>query len=405
MIKDFWSSKRGNFALATAIALVPLMLAVAGAVNLVGTSDDAAQLQNSLDAAGLAIGTKYQAGMSAGDVRQLGQNFFAANMSAADAGEYSGSLDAFQASASGDPSAYYIALSSSISRPAFVNGTPAWQATRSTTVQIKPGTQACVLALDPHADSAVSLQGSTNVAMNGCVIASNSDAGDAVTRGGSAVVSAACVSTVGGTSGIAPPSATLACGAPLVNQYASFDPLADVVPPAYGLCQSMPNGKTVTLSPGTYCDKNWTGKITLNPGVYILRGVTIKPGGNGSLTGQGVTIFLMEGSQIYINANETVNLSPPSTGPYAGITIFQAHGNTSALTINGGSGSVVSGFIYAPDAAITYTGNSDMNAQGSCLRLVANMVQMTGNSAFKSDCTAVLGSREMYASRMITLAK
>jgi hypothetical protein len=65
----------------------------------------------------------------------------------------------------------------------------------------------------------------------------------------------------------------------------------------------------------------------------------------------------------------------------------------------------MSGFIYAPDAAITYTGNSDMNAQGSCLRLVANTVQMTGNSAFKSDCTAVLGSREMYASRMITLAK
>src|SRR6185312_12219401 len=125
----------------------------------------------------------------------------------------------------GDPSASYIALSSSISRPAFVSGTPAWQATRSTTVQIKPGTQACVLALDPHADSAVSLQGSTNVAMNGCVIASNSDVGDAVTRGGSAVVSAACVSTVGGTSGITPPSATLACGAPLVNQYASFDPL------------------------------------------------------------------------------------------------------------------------------------------------------------------------------------
>jgi Flp pilus assembly protein TadG len=405
MFGRFWASRRGNFAIATAVAMVPLMLGLAASIDLTGTSDDAAQLQNSLDAAGLAIGTKFQPTMSASDVQQLGQTFFAANMSTADAQELSGSVAAFQAAASGDPGAYFISTSSSIARPAFVSGMPAWKATRSASVKVKPGAQACVLALDQHADSAVSLQGSTNVAMSGCVIAANSDAADAVSRGGSAVVSAGCVSTVGGTQGLTPPNATLSCGAPRENQYASFDPLADVVPPAYTLCLPVPNGKTVTLSPGTYCDKTLSGKITLNPGTYILRNVTIKPGGNGSLSGQGVTIFLMENSQLYINANEQVNLSPPTSGPYAGITIYQAHGNTQALTLNGGSGSVVSGFIYAPDAAITFAGNSDMNAQGSCLRLVADTVTMTGNSAVKADCTAELGNREMYAGRMITLAK
>ncbi|UCI24798.1 TadE/TadG family type IV pilus assembly protein [Mesorhizobium sp. B2-8-5] len=405
MFARFWASRRGNFAVATAVAMVPLMLALAGSINLIGTSDDAAQLQNSLDAADLAIGTKYQARMSASDVQQLGQTFFAANMSTADAQEYTGSVAAFQAGASGDPSAYFISVSSSISRPAFVPGMPAWPATRSASVKIKPGAQACVLALDQNADGAVSLQGSTNVAMSGCVIAANSDAADAVSRGGSAIVSAGCVSTVGGTQGLTPPSATLSCGAPQENQYASFDPLADVVPPPYTLCLPVPNGKTITLSPGTYCDKTLSGNITLNPGTYIMRNVTIKPGGNGSLSGQGVTIFLMENSQFIINANEQVNLSPPASGPYAGITIYQARGNTQALTLNGGSGSVVSGFIYAPDAAITYAGNSDMNAEGSCLRLVGDTVAMTGSSAVKSDCTAELGNRAMYAGRMITLAK
>ncbi|TPL49864.1 TadE/TadG family type IV pilus assembly protein [Mesorhizobium sp. B2-4-6] len=405
MFARFWASRRGNFAVATAVAMVPLMLALAGSIDLIGTSDDAAQLQNSLDAAGLAIGTKYQASMSASDVQQLGQTFFVANMSAADAQEYSGSVAAFQAGASGGPSAYFISLSSSISRPAFVPGMPAWPATRSASVKIKPGAQACVLALDQHADGAVSLQGSTNVAMSGCVIAANSDADDAVSRGGSAIVSAGCVSTVGGTQGLTPPNATLSCGAAQENQYASFDPLADVVPPPYTLCLPVPNGKTITLSPGTYCDKTLSGKITLSPGTYIMRNVTIKPGGNGSLIGQGVTIFLMENSQLIINANEQVNLSPPAGGPYAGITIYQARGNTQALTLNGGSGSVVSGFIYAPDAAITYAGNSDMNAEGSCLRLVGDTVAMAGSSAVKSDCTAELGNRAMYAGRMITLAK
>ena len=222
---------------------------------------------------------------------------------------------------------------------------------------------------------------------------------------GSALVSAGCVSTVGGTSGLLPPSANLACGTPHEHRYASFDPLADVVPPPYTLCLPVPNGKTYTLSPGTYCDKTLSGNITLNPGVYIMRGTTIKPGGNGSLTGQGVTIFLMESAQIYINANEKVNLSPPTSGPYAGITIFQDHGNTSALTLNGGANSVLSGFIYAPDAPISYAGNSDMSAQGDCLRLVGNTVQMTGNSSVASDCAAALGNRAMYADRMITLVK
>ncbi|MEW6633297.1 MAG: pilus assembly protein [Pseudomonadota bacterium] len=405
MIGRFWTSTKGNFAISLAVAVVPLVLAVAGAVDLVGTSDDAAQLQNSLDAAGLAIGTRYQASMAASDVQQLGLNFFSANMSVANAQEYAGSVAGFQATASGGPSGYFISLSSSVNRPSFVGTLASWQATRSSSVKIMPGAQACVLALDPTASAAVSLQGSTNVAMTGCVIAANSNSSSAISRGGSAQVSAACMSTVGSTSGITAPNATLACGAPLTGQYASFDPLANVVPPAYGTCQSVPNGKTITLSPGTYCDKTISGKITLNPGTYVMRNVTIKPGGNGSLTGIGVTIFLMESSQLYINANEVVNLSPPSSGPYAGITIFQDHGNTSALTINGGSGSVVSGFIYAPDAAITYAGNSDMSAAGSCLRLVADTVTMTGNSNVKSDCTAELGSLEMYASRSITLVK
>ena len=403
--RGFWLSEHGNFAVATAIAMLPVMIGVAGAIDLVGTSDDAAQLQNSLDAAGLAVGTKYSPDMTAGEVQELGLTFFAANLRDVDQEKYSGSVSAFTATASGGSGAYYISLSSSISRPGFISGSASWQAHRSASVKIDPGAQACVLALDPHVSSAVSLQGSTNVSMSSCVIASNSDASDSVSRGGSALVSAGCVSTVGGTSGLSLPNANLTCGTPLEDQYTSIDPLADVVPPPYTLCLPVPNGKTYTLSPGTYCDKTLSGKITLDPGTYILRGTTIKPGGNGSLTGQGVTLFLMEDAQIYINANEQVNLSPPTSGPYAGITIFQDHGNTSALTLNGAANSKISGFVYAPDAPISYAGNSDMSGQGDCLRLVGKTVQMTGNSSVRTDCAALLGNREMYAGRLITLAK
>ncbi len=148
-------------------------------------------------------------------------------------------------------------------------------------------------------------------------------------------------------------NAHLECGTPLENQYPSFDPLAKVVPPAYTSCQPVPGGKTKTLSPGTFCNKTLSGDITLAPGSYILRGGRINLGGNGSLVGAGVTIFLMEDAEFSVNGNEIVQLTPPTTGPYAGITIYQEKSNHTEITINGTSGSYVSGFIYAPGVLVS----------------------------------------------------
>ena len=91
--------------------------------------------------------------------------------------------------------------------------------------------------------------------------------------------------------------------------------------------------------------------------------------------------------------------------PYAGITIYQEKANTAQLTINGGAGSLVTGFVYAPGAHVFYAGNSSMSGSGECIRLVGKTVEMTGNSDVKADCTAELGGRKMYAGRIISLVK
>ena len=85
----------------------------------------------------------------------------------------------------------------------------------------------------------------------------------------------------------------------------------------------MPAGDKKTLSPATYCDKTWSGDVTLDPGIYILRGGQIKLGGNGRLTGAGVTIFLMEGAKFVSNANEVIKLSPPPVDPTQGSRFFR----------------------------------------------------------------------------------
>jgi hypothetical protein len=406
MLRKFISSKRGNVAPAFAIALVPLVIVFSGSIDMASTSQKAAKLQDSLDATALAIATKYHSGMSDSQLHQLGLKFFHANNRYSVDEELIVDPDAaaeFSASATRDGRDSIISVKSTVDHDAVFNQAVLWTATRASYVRVAPGQPACVLALNEHAKTSVKIQGSTTVELKKCVIASNSDALDSVYRGGSAQLNAECVSTVGGVVGVS--SSNLACGMPLGNQYPSDDPLYDVVPPPYGSCGHVPGGKDKTLPKGTYCGRNLTGDVKLEAGTYIFKGGSIKLGGNGSLVGAGVTIFLMEGAQITTNGNETVNLSPPTEGPYKGITIYQEKGNTNELKINGGSSSSLTGFIYAPSAPVFFAGNSNMSGEGDCIRIVGDTVEMTGNSAIATDCSGVLGNREIYAGKIITLVK
>jgi hypothetical protein len=412
MLRKFLASREGNLSLVFAIAIVPIMVGVAGAVDLVLLNTRAAKLQDTLDASAMAIATRYYSGMSQAELEGLGRDFFASNITllSSDGMESASTaafdyLDAFSAEAEAIGNEDYIRVSSSFSQPGIV-GSINWNVTRRSVVRVVPGDPACVLALDRTASSAIKIQGSTVVEMKGCRLASNSKANDAIYRGGSARISAECTSSVGGTSGLGSSSyVQMDCGAPLVNQYPAHDPLFNVVPPAYTGCKKSPGGKTITLSPGTYCNDTISGDVTLEPGIYILRGGSIKLGGNGRLVGKGVTIFLMEDASFDIGANQVVQLSPPSEGPYAGITIYQAKGNTSALNINGGAGSLVTGFVYSPSAHITYTGNSTTTGAGECLRIIGRTVEMNGNSNVALDCDKELGGKKIYAGRTMVLVK
>jgi hypothetical protein len=406
MFREFKESLDGNVAVIVAIASVPLMAAVAGVVDLVSFESKADRLQHSLDTAALAIATQYYSGMTETQLEAIGKEFFVANgdLDYTNAGEFD-YLSDFDAKATLAGLYDDVTVRASTTHQGIL-ASQVWKAWRMSMVRIAPADPACVLALDKHAASAVKMQGSAVIDMQGCVIASNSDASDAVSRGGSATVSAECVSTVGGTSGLASSSyADLKCGKPHENQYPSYDPLFGVSPPAYTGCQKAPGGKTKTLSPGTYCNETITGEVTLEAGTYILRGGAIKLGGNGSLVGHGVTIFLTEDAQISINANELVQLSPPDTGDYAGITIYQEISNDSALTINGTSGSEVTGFIYAPGAHILHAGNAAVSGSGKCIRIVGNTVELTGNSNIALNCEGQLGGRKMYAGRRMAIVR
>ena len=126
--------------------------------------------------------------------------------------------------------------------------------------------------------------------------------------------------------------------------------------------------RPTTIQPGIYSKISVSGnaKLTMAPGIYIIEGGGFSVSGNASVTGSGVMI-VNAGSNypgtggtygsISLGGTAAFNLSPATSGIYAGIVFFQPSDNTKAMTVTTNA-SGITGTIYAPGAALTESGNA-----------------------------------------------
>ena len=77
---------------------------------------------------------------------------------------------------------------------------------------------------------------------------------------------------------------------------------------------------------------------------------------------------------ITLSGNGTFSMTAPTTGPYAGILIFQSRQNTRALSFSGNAMLGMTGTIYAANALLSMSGNSQL--QNS---LDVGMLNLSGN--------------------------
>ena len=80
-------------------------------------------------------------------------------------------------------------------------------------------------------------------------------------------------------------------------------------------------------------------------------------------------------------------MTAPTTGPTQGLAFFQDRNAPSTGTDSfvGGSAQNITGAIYFPDNAVTFTGNS--SAGGSqCTQLIALKVNFNGTSNLSNNC-------------------
>ena len=203
-----------------------------------------------------------------------------------------------------------------------------------------------------------------------------------------------------------------------VNAPATPDPFAGTtIPDISGMPCDPNSGKlitgTVTLSPGRYCHGltvSGTGNVILSPGTYyidagpIVPEIVGPPGLSvvlgGSLTGTGVTIVLTS-SDASVNLPGlsllgTVNLTAPSSGPYADLVVYDDRpallgilpGLGLAFTLSPAVNLI--GTIYAPHSVVTYAVNGGTTHTGQCTRLIADTLIFAAGGTSFSKCAVTL---------------
>jgi Flp pilus assembly protein TadG len=257
-------------------------------------------------------------------------------------------------------------------------------------VDSSSGSVACVLALDPNAPRAVTMDGSGSVGLQGCDIASNSNAADALYA--TSTVSTDCAYSVGGAH--APGLATNVCDGVKVNAPLIRDPYKDVTAPTNwtncsGKNQGHPTQASPNLTPRCFSGGlTVKGALHFEPGLYIIDGgeFNVNAGDNSKLTGEGVTFYLANGAKLNIGGSIQMNFSAPGPGkPYAGILFFGDRTATATThTLAGNSASTYNGAVYTPASAISFAGNS--KATGGCTQIVSATVKFTGASTLQSSC-------------------
>lgn len=257
--------------------------------------------------------------------------------------------------------------------------------------------EACVLALDDSAASAIDIFGNGTVALNGCGIMANSDDDTAVTTRGNASLTADYLATAGGYSLGKPDQVDVgtlsANNSPLTDPFGAFTP--SWMPSGAADCDfsskwSTPgSGSTASPPAGSvFCDgfeiKN---TVNLNSGTYYITGGSLYFTANAVITSDGpVTFVLSDDATVDIRGGAQVDLSAPTSGEFNGLLFFSTSTNTDQIKINGGSTMSLDGALYFRNQDVTFLGNN--STTGGCLRVIAQTVSFGGASGLGGDCSA-----------------
>lgn len=384
------------------------------------------QLQHEADVAAHAASVRLRAGDSEQDIRIAATNVAVASDFAADQGTIQVNIPPTSGPNAGAADKVEVILN--LRRPRwftslFASG-PVTLGARAV-AGLEGGSTACVLALSPSESGALTVEGSTNVVLQNCDVASNSNSSASfLMNGTNAKMTAGCVYAVGQAAATLGLTLTR-CTHIHVNAPRVRDPYRDIAEPALaGPCENGKIGnpsRPDTITPSyphpsgvmsrRFCNGlDLKGQVTFAPGLYIIEGGTFSINGGdlnataaAQIIGSGVTFYLAPSASLALNGNVTINLKPPTSGPFSGILFFGARSATATQNIiSGSSGSTLQGAIYFPGSHIQFRGDSTVT--DGCTQVIGRTVTMSGNSTLRSVCESS-GTLPLLANEGVSLVE
>lgn len=240
--------------------------------------------------------------------------------------------------------------------------------------------------LDGSAQGAFTLSGTALVDVGSGAVQVDSSHACALKHNGTPNLLAGTVKVHGGACYAAGTiSGTVTTGAPALG-----DPLSGILPTTAAwnaLKGGLPkplgsNGKissTGTFDPGYYpkgLSVTSSTKATLRPGTYLF-GTGFSLAGQSRVSGNGVTILLDSGVKVTVVGGASLDLRPPSSGTYEGLTMMFHRGTTAANACSiGGTGAFsFLGTLYCPSGGVSLGGTSATQAFG---QVVADTFSASG---------------------------
>ena len=197
------------------------------------------------------------------------------------------------------------------------------------------------------------------------------------------------------------------CNVTSIGHFA--DPLSGVLPPCFSdapvPCQAvgpltvrhgtpadpqLMDDSSFDLQPGIYyggISYSPSSASSMAPGVYVIAGGGFKVNPSADFTALGIFIYNTndpdcpscsqgEYGSISINTGANASFSPMSSGPYAGLLMFQDRNNTEAAAFNPSS-SFGEGTIYMPSAHVL------LNPSGNAvIQIISDTIKINNSTAF-----------------------
>lgn len=266
----------------------------------------------------------------------------------------------------------------------------------------------CVLALNPSIADAIQADNMGTITASGCGIFANSTAscsGQCSTGAiylNSGTLSGQSLGAVGSVNESNSGSNTLSPNPPASGGTPKSDPFANMTAPTPGSCnfnsarftawQSTPYH--FTQSQNVFCGNTTIGgngsTDVFDPGIYYVVNGNLFFNNADITQASGVTFVLTgsnPGSFQWTNYSNTTQMSAPTSGPTAGILVWQTcgtGGTPSSLIddpFNGGSTLEVSGAFYSPCGALELSNNAHLvAASGQSMSVIADTIHVTGSA-------------------------